>query len=232
MLPFGPTDPHRRPQGWEILNIAGVPFYVTPSFLIFAGFILLMHLDLEGGGGLLQGGLMVFIVFFSLLAHEAGHAFMARLMGVRTVQVALVALGGLTSHPRTTRPRELAIVLAGPLATTLLIAGFFVLGQMPFTDANPGARMVFLQFVFINVLWLLYNLLPIYPLDGGQTVHLLLSFVTGERTARMQTAWLSLVTCVAAALLIYRFLGGFFFAYIILLMLFLENLAVVRGERH
>ena len=101
-----------RRNGWEILNIAGVPFYVEPSFLLFIGIV--MMLVVSWGMSLVQAALLCFVIFFSLLGHEGGHAMTARILGKTGVAVSLVAFGGRTYHGSATNGQSLAITSAGP----------------------------------------------------------------------------------------------------------------------
>lgn len=228
--------PDREPSsGWKILSLAGIPFYVEPSFLIVTA--IFMIYDFQQGVPLAAAGMIGLVIFFSLLIHEAGHAFTARLFGQRGISVSLVALGGYTRHPPSTRGRSLLIVLAGPLATFLIVAGslglIFLLPQLaPRLLASDRADSLFLllgQTFLLNKYWLIFNLLPIYPLDGGKTVFYLFSYLFPEVKALLTVAVISMLVCVLGGLWAYK-AGQMFVAYF-MVMFFLQNLRILKDFR-
>lgn len=135
--------------------------------------------------------------FLGVLVHELGHALAMRFYGQRS-SIVLHAMGGLTvpesvawgtswASVRLTPNQEIVITAAGPatgflfaalvvLAVVLLggVAQFaFVLGFIPVPLAGfPGGIEILNSFLvsllWVNVMWGVFNLLPVYPLDGGQ----------------------------------------------------------------
>jgi len=178
-------EPSRTPYD---LNFAlfGIPVRVHPLFWLVA---VILGANRRDGIGILT---WVTAMFFSILVHELGHAWMMRLYRFRP-WIVLYGMGGLTSYdPRdafgSKRSDTLANILisaAGPVAGLLLaaalVAGFFAAGRgdhVIFTDPwnlqpyvwLPNARITALlnDVLQICVIWGLVNLLPVYPLDGGQ----------------------------------------------------------------
>ena len=113
--------------------------------------------------------LWVACVFVSVLVHELGHVFMGRLFGAHG-HIVLYSFGGLAigSSALPNRWQRIAVYFAGPLA------GFVLYGVAWWAvpHLNPrGARLLWAATLFlleINLFWGLMNLLPIWPLDGGQ----------------------------------------------------------------
>jgi Zn-dependent protease len=113
--------------------------------------------------------LWVACVFVSVLVHELGHVFMGRLFGTHG-HIVLYSFGGLAigSSALPNRWQRIAVYFAGPLA------GFVLFGLVWWAapHLNPRAsRLLWAAFIFlseINLFWGLINLLPIWPLDGGQ----------------------------------------------------------------
>ncbi len=158
------------------------------------------------------------VVFVSILVHELGHALAARFFGGQA-SIVLYQFGGLAMHypqPRYTWQR-VAISLAGPAAgfllaiVTMILVGAtghrieFVLDWNPFRwkkieGLNAALAVHFLMFV--NVYWGLFNLLPIYPLDGGQVARNLLVRYDYQDGLR-KSHWISVITAVALAVYVW-----------------------------
>jgi Zn-dependent protease len=133
--------------------------------------------------------------FASLVMHELGHALVARRRGLKVAGIDLWALGGITrvSEPQTPGT-ELQVAAAGPLVTLAVIVLCIVVGGLvsdskSFFDvavASGNVRatpaLVWLSWVAtINVLVLVFNLVPAFPLDGGRIAHAAIWWRTGDR---------------------------------------------------
>jgi Zn-dependent protease/sulfur carrier protein ThiS len=132
--------------------------------------------------------------FVSLILHELGHALVARRNGLQVAGIELWALGGITRTNGTfSAPGpELRVALAGPLVTLgiVLCSGLAGLGlASDFFDVatiKEGVHStpvtVWLSWVFaLNLLVLVFNLVPAFPLDGGQIAHAIIWRLTGDR---------------------------------------------------
>lgn len=177
-------DPN--PTAFDLrFRLFATPVRVHPTFWLFSAFFgwgftqqqaQLMHIEWHFGYLLLWIGCM----FLSILVHEFGHILMARFFG-RPGHIVLYSFGGLAiGEYELPRPgQRIAVAAAGP-AAGLLLYGIvlaiqrFVLPQMPlgwFADNPTLANIIVLSIamlVFMNLLWSLLNLIPIFPLDGGQ----------------------------------------------------------------
>lgn len=182
-------------QGDLHFRIFGFPVRVHPFFWLVTGIMGLSSGD-EGTApsALLT---WVAVVFVSILVHELGHAVMQRRFGGRP-WITLYGLGGLASCDDCDRsPRsQIIISLAGPVAGFILaavcialvrlsgreiswahieqVSGGMVhaafLGRELYWQPFPTklANLLLFQVLWVNILWGLINLLPIYPLDGGR----------------------------------------------------------------
>jgi Zn-dependent protease len=143
------------------------------------------------------------LLFASIVVHELGHALAARRHGIQVAGITLSPLGGFALLSRESRsPREeLEVAAAGPLATLLIVvasvlAGFALVGPQRFLDAALLAKrgdvtppLLTIGFlVTMNVIVLLFNLIPAYPLDGGRIVRALVWRATGDRNRGTRVA--------------------------------------------
>jgi Zn-dependent protease len=228
MVFYRVTPDRQRPRGWQILEVAGVPFYVEPSFLFMAAIILM--LVAEQTRSMTLGGMLVFIVFVSLMVHEAGHAMAARFFGLGPITVSLIAFGGNTSHPPTTHGRSLAITLAGPAGSLLMVALGLTLPRLfPALMSFEASSFVFDNLWYLNLIWLIFNLLPIYPMDGGQSLFHFFSFFVREPRALLTVAYISLGACALVGLWLFmnRILSIFIIFFLI--MFIQQNVQIVRS---
>lgn len=131
-------------------------------------------------------------LFLIVLLHEFGHALACRQVGGRANQIVLWPLGGVAYVDPPPRPgATLWSIAAGPLVNVALlpILGFLVIaGHYSFwTESGLNTYQLLPSVFWINVLLLVFNILPIYPLDGGQILRSLLWFPLG-RARSLQVA--------------------------------------------
>ena len=142
----------------------------------------------------------VALVFLSILVHELGHALLYRHYGAYPA-ITFQGLGGLTTASGSfSRMKSIVITAAGPAFGFLLaLAAFAVHLLVPGISGVGGYTLRVL--IFINVFWSIMNLLPVYPLDGGQ----ILGSILGPRRMRA-TAIIGLV--VGGAIAVYGLING------------------------
>lgn len=178
---------------FSIGTVKGTAVRVHWTFVIFLAWIVFAAYGASGPAAALSSGLFFVLLFGSVLLHEFGHIFTARRFGVRTPDVVLLPIGGVSRMERIPEnPRqELLIALAGP-AVNLVIGGLLVLalGGLP---QNPDMNMTNLgkhlwaHLAFTNFALALFNLLPAFPMDGGRALRALLAsrlgYARGTRAA-------------------------------------------------
>jgi Zn-dependent protease len=163
--------------------------------------------------------------FASILLHEFGHALAARREGIGVSGIDLFFFGGVMKMAGDTQTpgQEFRVAAAGPLVTlAIVIVGgalsILIMGYDSFSSAArlqgvsvAGAFELWLSFlVSMNVLLLVFNLIPAFPLDGGRIARAAIWRVTGDRGRA--TRWAAYAGQAFAALLvawgIYIFLGS------------------------
>jgi Zn-dependent protease len=123
-------------------------------------------------------------VFVSILIHELGHIFMGRLFGSEG-HIVLHSFGGLAigSNDLSSPWKRIAVSAAGPIAQ-LAIYGLLMVIPPDRLPPSPYAIFTLYCLMAINWYWPLLNLLPVYPLDGGQIVRDFLGIFVPRRALR------------------------------------------------
>ena len=168
------------------------------------------------------------LVPVAVLVHELGHAFVARTTGAQPT-ITLAGLGGLTSYlppHQLSRARSVAISLAGPAVGIVVGVALLAYGRGVGVESDLAASVLNTA-IFTTLGWSLLNLLPILPLDGGQTLRELLPGSPAKREVR--AAMVSVVVAVLAALAALRF--GLVFGALMAGFFVFSNVMTVRNAR-
>lgn len=219
-----------RPDSPPLFVLFGIPVTVSIwhfvwMLFIFAG--LFSSSPALGAGAILIG-------FVSTLMHEFGHALVSLAFGLRP-SVALIGMGGLCYHLPPQKPwHNLLIVAAGPAMNFLLAGGFLLLAGMGDERLALGGDDLLGQWLtigmWINVVWGIYNLLPIWPLDGGNLLRTLLHYlVKNER--RADRATFAIGTAAAGLAAVWMLSRGSTFAFFFLAMAAVQNFQLFAANR-
>lgn len=169
--------------GWSInlFRIFGIQLAVHSSFFLLLAWFGWQGWRLDGQRGMFWSLLLIIVFFVCVVLHELGHSLTARRYGVRTPRILLMPIGGMAEMDRIPRKpsAELLITIAGP-AVNFAIAGalFAVLaGSLPSGDEVPAYGMLDFgyQLLVANTLMGAFNLLPVFPMDGGRIFRALLA---------------------------------------------------------
>jgi Zn-dependent protease len=201
----------------------GVPVRLHFTFILLLLFLVVTGLGYEYSGVF---GLFLLGLFGSVLLHEAAHAAVSSGFGVRTLEIVMFPIGGLSRLERRLRPvEELWTSLAGPLVNLILSLGIFgymawqhqAVSVRPADLLRPSGGNVLALLAFANLLLAGFNLVPAFPMDGGRLLRALLSFIRPEDEATRIAAWMG--RAVAFSLGLYGLVGGqfmlVFFAFFI-----------------
>ena len=131
-------------------------------------------------------------LFLIVTVHEFGHPLACRQVGGQANQIVLWPLGGVAYVDPPQRPgAQLWSIAAGPLVNVVLLPILWGLGLMSqslgWAETMPNLHALLGAVLYIDLLLLVFNILPIYPLDGGQILRSLLWFVIG-RARSLQAA--------------------------------------------
>jgi len=178
------------------------------------------------------------LFFASILLHELGHAFVAARNGIEVSSITLWMFGGVARLERDsdTPATEFKIAVAGPLVTTAIVAVCAILGlalaggdqvrHAALTQENTqtsGIAALVVWLGSINLLVLVFNLVPAFPLDGGRMARAIAWWRTGSRNSGTRFAatlgeWFGLFLILAGLgyFLVYLgdVIGGIWLAFV------------------
>ena len=213
-------------------SLFGIPVAVTPFFWAMAALLgwerFMTGRDPNGPVHLM---IWVLCVFVSILVHEFGHAFSAKAFG-HEPNVLLYHFGGLAFYgERETPGKAFLITAAGPAIQLVMAAMFFGLlywlGETGRLMAlGPQVRFAILTMIEINVFWALFNLLPVFPLDGGRLLHELLEII---RVPRALDWALRVGVLVGTVVAVWGLLNGNMYLGIMFALLTIQNYQTLQG---
>ena len=163
-------------------TVAGIPIRLHITFLFVVTLIGTAHW-LKGGTHALAAALVLVAgLFGSVLLHELGHALAARRYGIRTRDIVLLPIGGvarLESMPEQPS-REIVVALAGPAVNVVIAGALFawlaVSGTFePLASLGLASGSLVERLMATNLGLAAFNLLPVFPLDGGRVLRALLA---------------------------------------------------------
>src|SRR4051794_18079092 len=169
---------------WKLGRVRGIDVYLHPTAVLAAMFYA------SAWGGSLEAFAFVASLFGFVFLHEMGHALMARQYGIETEHITLYPIGGVAAlrrMPRSAGP-ELLIALAGPAVNFALAAGFWAILAIASVAFGVYPDEFLTRLMFANLGLGLFNLLPIFPMDGGRILRALLSGPMGRTRATMAAA--------------------------------------------
>lgn len=227
----------RRPASIKLVDLFGIRIGVDRTWFLIL-FVLIFWLSgsfrqqLHSSDTVAYATTVVtvLLLYGSLIVHELGHAFAARRQGIGVRRIDLFLFGGLTQMSRdaASPAEDFKIAAAGPAATfgfvllclviDLAIVGPHRLAHAALLEGDIRITPVLLSLswlLFWNVLILILNLMPAFPLDGGRIARSIVWRVTGDKgrgtrlTAKLGQGFAVILAGLGVWLLLaYRSFGG------------------------
>lgn len=194
-------EPRRTPYDLNF-DLFGTPVRVHPLFWLLT--VILGWNALDSANPFLNLFIWVVSVFLSILLHEFGHIWMGRAFN-SDGYIVLYSFGGLAIGSSDVRYRwqKVLVSLAGPAIQLLLygaLRGGLYLAGPAWIVRQPDGVLNFLdQMLAINLFWPLLNLLPVFPLDGGQVSRETCTYFSpygGMRASLIVSIGVAAVLCV------------------------------------
>jgi|YNPNPStandDraft_1061719.scaffolds.fasta_scaffold52448_2 Zn-dependent protease/CBS domain-containing protein len=196
---------------FKVMTVRGIPIRIHISFLLillWAGYSGLVSSRGSWPRSVLFMVAFVLLLFVCVVLHELGHSLMAQLFGVRVQDITLWPIGGVARIARLpeTPLAEFLITAAGPAVNVALAAGLGALAllwigprQMLTILSSPWLLERFLAtmdlqallvlLVANNIILVVFNLLPAFPMDGGRLLRsFLAAFLPFQQATRVASA--------------------------------------------
>ena len=172
----------------HLFRLAGVDLYLHWSWFLIAFYEIQRR---DGRYHSLVGSALEYLALFLIvLMHEFGHAMACRSVGGQANMILLWPFGGVAYVNPPQRPgATLWSIAAGPLVNVALLPILYIAVKVSETsgwvETMPDAYTLVHWILYIDVVLLAFNMLPVYPLDGGQMLRSLLWFVMGRARSLM-----------------------------------------------
>ncbi len=165
----------------NLFRIRGIQLAVHSSFFLLLAYYAWAGWHDAGVAGAIGSVAMILAFFVCVVLHELGHSFTAQRFGINVSRILLMPIGGMAqfdSIPR--RPRsELLITLAGPAVNFVIAAVLAVFVGLPkgwpwsadYPSTLAGFGQILLHW---NLLMGCFNLIPVFPMDGGRILRALM----------------------------------------------------------
>ncbi len=168
-------------MGWSlpIFRVAGIQLRIHVTFLLLIGWLAFGYYSQGGSAVAASRVIFILLLFLCVVLHEFGHAFAAKAFGINTPDITLLPIGGVARLERMPEDpkQELIIAVAGPMVNVVIALGLFVAGggraSLDSSTVEGGALIP--QLMTINIVLVLFNLLPAFPMDGGRVLRALLA---------------------------------------------------------
>ncbi len=190
---------------WSFARIRGVDirFHFSILFSIPIAYYLFHPVDIREAT---VGFLWVAGFVLSIFLHELGHAFAAQVTGIEVKSIVIWLLGGVTnlSHKSEKPSHNFVIYAAGPMVNMILaflcVLFYIVVSYILLPNIRVISLFLWVQtfinlsfsLALVNLILIVFNLLPVYPLDGGNILHSAMEMLFGRSNADVITLAVSI----------------------------------------
>lgn len=215
---------------------AGIPVKVHWTFSLLIVFVSYIAVSNEiPRGDLIWFYSYVILLFVFVILHEYGHALTARKYGISTRDIIISPIGGIARLERLPEnpKHELLIAVAGP-AVNVVLAFLFLVVQILTADfilpqgedINFGSPSDFIGYLLIiNIVLVVFNMVPAFPMDGGRVLRAILTMLTKDRfVATKWAVWIG--QAIATAFLV----GGILWDQYMLIFIGIFVFLTARAE--
>jgi Zn-dependent protease/CBS domain-containing protein len=186
-------------MSWSITiaRVAGSEIRIHLTFLLLLAWIGIAQYTAGGADAAIDTVLFILAVFTCVALHELGHALAARRYGISTPDITLLPIGGLARLSRIPEnpSEEIIIAIAGPAVNVVIVAILILtfgarIDFVSLSQVEEPAHGFLTRLATVNMILVLFNLIPAFPMDGGRVLRAFLAFRLGRRRATEIAAWI------------------------------------------
>lgn len=225
--------------GWSInlFRVFGIQLALHASFPFLLLYYALDGWQTDGWPGMAWRVLVVLGFFTCVVLHELGHSLTARRYGIQVPRILLTPLGGIAEFAEFPRKpsAELLITGAGPavnfVIVLVLLPVLLALSDSPVPWTWSGFAV---EMFWGNLVMGVFNLLPVFPMDGGRLLRALLALRLGYLRATRVAALIAKCVCPILAGVAVFWLHAYLLGFLFIFVMFIgdaEYQAVLRRER-
>lgn len=181
---------------FSVGSLLGSELRVHATFLLLLAWIGTVAWMADGPAAALVNIIFVLSLFACVVAHEFGHALMARKFGIKTPDITLLPIGGMARLERIPEKpsQEIAVALAGPAVNVviwvILTIVFRVETSMDsLVSIDDMGQGFFERLAVVNLFLVVFNMIPAFPMDGGRVFRALLAMSLGRVRATQIAAF-------------------------------------------
>jgi Zn-dependent protease len=171
--------------GWSmnLFRVRGIQLAVHFSFFLLLGAVGWQGWVDDGWHGVFWNMVILIAFFTCVVLHELGHSFTAMRFGVGVRRILLMPIGGMAEFDSIPRQpeREFLITLAGPAVNFVIAAALWLVAGVPegwpfdVTGYSANAKGFAQLLLHWNLLMGVFNLVPVFPMDGGRILRAMLA---------------------------------------------------------